>query len=227
MQILVVEDDKKIANLLRRGLLEESYAVDIAPDGEEAIYKFEVNEYDLIVLDRMLPKVNGLQVCKTIRKSNTSIPIIMLTAKTGIGDRIEGLDSGADDYLAKPFIFNELAARIRALLRRGKVATSTVLTVDDLSLDPAAREVFRGGKEITLTTKEYALLEYLLRNEGMALTRSQIIEHVWDYDYEGMSNIVETYIKYLRKKLQVNEKSKPLIQTIRGYGYMLRKPKDV
>lgn len=227
MQILVVEDDRKIANLLRRGLLEESYAVDIAYDGEEALDKYDINEYDLVILDRMLPKKNGLEVCKTIRLNNTGIPIIILTAKTEIEDRIEGLDSGADDYLAKPFSFNELTARIRALLRRGNKASSAILTIDDLSLNPATREVKRASSEIELTAKEYALLEYLMRNIGMVRSKSQIIEHVWDYSYEGMSNIVETYVKYLRKKLQVSDTTKPLIQTVRGIGYVMKDPKNV
>ena len=228
MQILVVEDEPKIANLLRRGLMEESYAVDIALDGEEALLKFETSEYDFVILDYMLPKINGVDVCRSIRRSNTSIPILMLTAKGEIDDRITGLDSGADDYMLKPFAFGELTARIRSLLRRGNTAKPTVLSICDLRLDPSTREVTRGTKKLSLTAKEYALLEYLLRNAGMSLSKRQILEHVWEYSYDGFSNIVETYVKYLRKKLHVTSDSSELIQTIRGYGYTMRlKDNDV
>jgi len=227
MQILVVEDELKIANLLRRGLLEESYAVDIAIDGEAALHKFEVNDYDLVILDRMLPKKNGLEVCRVMRSQNTDIPIVMLTAKGELEDKIAGLDSGADDYLTKPFAFGELTARIRALLRRGNSASPIVLQVDDLSLNPATRNVVRDGKNIPCTNREYALLEYLLRNEGISLSKTQILEHVWDYSYDGLSNIVETYIKYLRKKLRVTANSTPLIHTVRGYGYVLKTEKHL
>lgn len=222
MQILVVEDEPKIANLLRRGLLEEHYAVDIAIDGEEAVYKFEINSYDLIILDRLLPKVDGLEVCRKIRMKDTNIPVIMLTAKGETDDKIAGLDSGADDYITKPFAFGELTARIRALLRRGNNADPTTLKLKDLTLDPSTRLVTRANKEIYCTAREYALLEYLLRNQGMSLSKAQILDHVWDYNYEGLSNIVETYIKYLRKKLQVQPESEQLIHTIRGYGYAMK-----
>jgi len=222
MQILIVEDEPKIANLLRRGLLEERYAVDVAKDGEVAIDKFETSEYDLVILDRMLPKKDGLEVCRIIRSQNTDIPIIMLTAKGEVEDKIAGLDSGADDYLTKPFAFGELTARIRALLRRGNNADPAILILDDLQLNPAKREVTRNGKKIVCTAREYALLEYMLRNKGMSLSKTQILDHVWDYNYDGLSNIVETYIKYLRRKLQVEPSSAPLIHTIRGYGYVMK-----
>ena len=220
MQILVVEDEEKIANLLRRGLMEEHYAVDISKDGEEALYKQEINEYDCVVLDLMIPKVTGIEVCRTIRKTNTDIPILMLTAKDAIDDKIIGLDAGADDYVTKPFSFSELSARIRALLRRGKQADPVILSLDTLKLDPATRSAKRAGKNIVLTAREYALLEYFMRNPKVVLTKTQLIEHVWDYNYSGLSNIVETYVKYLRRKLKTSTKDKELIHTRRGSGYI-------
>jgi len=222
VQILIVEDEEKIANFLRRGLLEESYAVDIAGDGEDALYKFEINEYDLIILDLLIPKVDGISVCRKIREVNTSIPIIMLTAKDATGDKVKGLDAGADDYMTKPFSFSELSARVRALLRRGKKADPTILTIDNLSLDPATRTAKRGNKTIVLTTREYALLEYFMRNPDRVITKTELLEHVWDYNYDGLSNILETYVKYLRKKLKVHPDEKELIHTMRGSGYILR-----
>ena len=227
MQILVVEDEPKIAQLLRRGLIEERYAVDIAADGNEAVEKFEINEYDCVILDWLLPGQDGLSVCRAIRKQNTSVPILMLTAKSEVADKIAALDSGADDYLTKPFTFSELAARIRALLRRGSKADPVVLTVGDLSLDPSTRSATRSGQEIPLTAREYALLEYLMRNKNIALSKTQIIDHVWDYAYAGFSNIVETYVKYLRRKLQVSVDSQEVIHTMRGHGYMIKDPGHV
>lgn len=220
MQILIIEDEEKIANLLRKGLLEELYTVDVARDGEEALYKFEINEYDLIILDLMIPKVSGEEVCRTIRKTNTSLPILVLTAKDAIEDKIKSLDAGADDYVVKPFSFAEVTARIRALIRRNKKADPVVLTIDNLSLDPATKTATREGKQILLTAREYALLEYFMRNPNILLTKTQILEHVWDYNYDGFSNIVETYVKYLRKKLRTSSKDKELIHTRRGSGYM-------
>lgn len=220
MQILIVEDEEKIVNLLRRGLLEERYAVDIAQDGEEALYKFEINEYDLVLLDLMIPKVNGIEVCRKIRKINTSIPILMLTAKDAVEDKILGLDAGADDYVTKPFSFSELTARIRALLRRGKPADPAILFLDTLTLDPATKTAKRNGKSIILTAREYELLEYFMRHPKVVLTKTQLLEHVWDYNYEGLSNIVETYVKYLRKKLRTSPEDKELIHTRRGSGYI-------
>ena len=220
MQILIIEDEEKIVNLLRRGLLEERYTVDIARDGEEALYKFEINEYDLVLLDLMIPKVNGTKVCKEIRKTNTSIPILMLTAKDAVEDKIVGLDAGADDYVTKPFSFSELVARIRALLRRGKRADPVILSLDTLTLNPATKTAKRNGKNIVLTAREYELLEYFMRNQKVVLTKTRLLEHVWDYNYEGLSNIVETYVKYLRKKLRTAPEDKELIHTRRGSGYI-------
>ncbi len=222
MQILVVEDEIKIANILKRGLARERYAVDIAGDGQEALEKTEINTYDFIILDVMIPKINGFVVCKTLREKNIDTPILMLTAKDDIQDKIAGLDAGADDYVTKPFSIEEISARIRALMRRGKKQTSTTLSVGDLTLDPAAKIVKRDGKEIILTAREYALLEYFMRNKNIILSQSQIIEHVWDYQYEGMSNIVETYVKYLRKKLEISPKARELIKTFRGLGYKMQ-----
>lgn len=220
MQILIVEDEEKIANLLRKGLLEERFSVDVARDGEEALYKFEINDYDLIILDLMIPKVSGEEVCRTIRKTNTSLPILVLTAKNAVEDKVASLDAGADDYVTKPFSFAELSARVRALVRRSKKADPVVLTIDNLTLDPATKTAMRGGKQILLTAREYALLEYFMRNPDVLLTKTQLLEHVWDYNYDGFSNIVETYVKYLRKKLRISPNDKELIHTRRGSGYM-------
>jgi DNA-binding response OmpR family regulator len=222
MHILIVEDEEKIANFLRRGLMEESYVVDIAKSGEEALYKFEVNTYDCIILDIMIPKGDGMFVCRSIRTKNTHVPILILTAKYDVSDRVTGLDAGADDYVTKPFAYSELSARIRALIRRGKKADPVVLTIDNLTLNPATRTAQRGNKTITLTTREYALLEYLMRHQNQVITKTELLEHLWDYNYDGLSNIVETYIKYLRKKLHTNPQDKELIHTMRGSGYILK-----
>ncbi|MCL5771718.1 MAG: response regulator transcription factor [Actinobacteria bacterium] len=226
MQILIIEDEKKIADFLRRGLIEERYAADVAFDGEEALYKYNINEYDLIILDIMIPKIDGLTVCQKIRSNNSNIPILILTAKDSIEDKIKGLDSGADDYMTKPFSFSELSARIRALLRRGNKADPAILTIDDLVLNPATKVVKRKNKIIDLTAREYSLLEYFMRNQNIVLTKTKILEHVWDYSYDGLSNVIETYVKYLRKKLKVDGKAKELIHTIRGSGYILKAEKD-
>lgn len=224
MHLLIVEDEEKIANFLRRGFLEERYAVDIAKDGEEALYKFEINEYDCIILDVMIPKLDGISVCRKIREKSTGIPILLLTAKTAVEDKITGLDAGADDYVIKPFSFAELTARIRALVRRGKKADPVILTFDNLTLNPATKTATRGGKNIILTTREYALLEYLMRHPNTVITKTQLLEHIWDYNYEGFSNIVETYVKYLRKKLKTTPQEKEIIHTMRGSGYILKLP---
>lgn len=222
MQVLVVEDEGKIANILRKGLLIDLYNVDIANDGEEALEKISYNSYDFIILDVMLPKIDGLTVCREIRKKNTTIPILILTAKDDINDKIAGLDAGADDYVTKPFSYAEISARIRALLRRGNKADPVILSAADITLNPATKIVIRNKRTISLTAREFALLEYLMRNQNIVLTKSQILEHVWDYQYEGLSNIVETYIKYLRKKLKISKQSKEIIHTVRGTGYCLR-----
>ncbi len=222
MHILIVEDELKIANFLRRGLKEEHYAVDVAYDGEDALDKFEINAYDLILLDLMIPKIDGIAVCKKIRSLNTNIPILMLTAKDSVESKVAGLDAGADDYLTKPFSFAELSARVRALLRRGtRAGDHVVLEIDDLRLNPATKQVTRNNKSIALTAREFALLEYFMRNPNTVLTKTQLLEHVWDYSYDGLSNIVETYVKYLRKKLHLNAKAKELIHTRRGSGYIM------
>ena len=227
MQILIVEDEVKIAQLLRRGFLEECYQAEIAPDGEDALYKWSVNRYDLIVLDLMIPKTGGIEVCQTIRASDPGLPILMLTARDAVEDKIAGLDAGADDYVTKPFSFAELLARVRALLRRGKNASPAVLCFGDLSLDPATKQVARAGRPISLTAREFALLEYLMRYPNIVLTRTRLIEHVWDCNYDGLSNVVETYVKYLRKKLRTSASDPELIHTLRGSGYVLRPDGDV
>ncbi|MCL5746811.1 MAG: response regulator transcription factor [Patescibacteria group bacterium] len=222
MQIIIIEDEGKIANILKNGLLEESYNVDVAKDGEEALEKISINVYDFVILDLMIPKIDGLTVCKKIREKNTTVPILILTAKDDVADKIAGLDSGADDYVVKPFSFAEVSARIRALLRRGNKANPVVLTVADVSLNPATKTVTRNRKPISLTAREYALLEYFMHNANIMLSKTQLLEHVWDYQYEGLSNIVETYVKYIRKKLRISPQSKELIHTKRGIGYIMR-----
>ena len=220
MRILIVEDDKKVGAFLQKGLREEHYAVDICRDGQEALYCAQVNTYDVIILDIMLPGMDGFTICSKLRQSSILTPIIMLTAKDSLEDKITGLSDGADDYLTKPFSFEELLARIRALLRRNQDYKTSVLKVGDLELDPWWRKVTRSGRDIVLTGKEYALLEYLMRNRGRIVTQSMIIEHVWDMNYEGTSNIVNVYINHLRKKID-NGFEEKLIQTIRGHGYRI------
>jgi len=222
MRILIVEDEKKLAYALRRGLLEEHYALDLAFDGEEALEKADINEYDLIILDLLIPKIDGITVLKKIRKTNTGIPVIILTAKNSAEDKIAGLDEGADDYLTKPFSFAELSARIRALLRRANKADPPVLTADTLTLNPATRMAKRGNKVIMLTSREFALLEYFMRNPDQVLSETRILEHVWDTNYDGLSNVVATYVKYLRKKIRASPRDKELIHTLRGSGYIFK-----
>ena len=225
MRILIIEDEHKIATALKRGLEQENYAVDLAFDGKEG-FAFAITEpYDLIILDRMLPGVeDGIEICTAIRNKGLHTPILMLTAKDQIKDRVIGLNSGADDYLVKPFAFEEFLARVRALLRRPKNKLDPILSVEDLSLNTVTFEVSRGEENISLTTKEYALLEYLMRNPSRTLTKDAIISHVWDYDADILPNTVEVYIGYLRNKIDKPFKSKPqLIHTIRGFGYKLGK----
>jgi len=221
MYILIVEDEKKVAGFLKKGLQEERYTVDVAYDGEEALAQAEMNHYDLIILDIMLPKKDGMEVLNQLRAHRISTPILMLTAKDSLQDKVQGLDSGADDYLTKPFAFAELLARIRALLRRGKPASEVSLKAADLILDPAMHKVQRAGKPIELTSKEYALLEYLLRNKGQVLTRALISEHVWGYRFDTGTNIVDVYVNYLRNKID-SDFDKKLIHTVRGVGYALK-----
>lgn len=222
MRLLIVEDESKIAQFLRRGLNEEGFAVDTAHDGDEALELFGTNVYDTAVLDLLLPKVNGIEVCRQMRSKNVDIPILILTAKAQIEDKIAGFNAGADDYLTKPFSFEELVARIHALIRRGKSADPAVLSFDTLTLDPKTKTATRNGKNIILTTKEFALLEYFMRHPNTVISQSTFIEHVWDYNYEGFSNIVETYVKYLRKKLRTTLNERQLIHTMRGSGYILK-----
>ena len=221
MYILVVEDEKKVAGFLKKGLQEEHYTVDVAYNGEESLLLTEVNHYDLIILDIMLPKKDGMMVLKELRSKKISTPILMLTAKDSLEDKVHGLDSGADDYLTKPFAFAELLARIRSLLRRGTPKKTTELTADDLILDPVTHEVQRSGKIIELTNKEYALLEYFLHNKGRVLTRSLISENIWGYQFDTETNVVDVYVNYLRSKID-HGYDKKLIHTVRGVGYMLK-----
>jgi heavy metal response regulator len=224
MKLLIVEDDRKLSSFLEKGLKEEQFAVDVCRNGTDAVYWAQVNDYDVIILDIMLPGKDGIEVCRELRKKSITTPIIMLTAKDTVEDKINGLSEGADDYLTKPFSFAELLARIKALLRRSQEYKENTLKVNDLELDPWNRKVLRGGKEISLTGKEYALLEYLMRNQGRIVSKSMIIEHVWDMNYEGLSNVVNVYINHLRKKVDKNFKNK-LIQTVRGYGYKIDEDK--
>jgi len=225
MIILVVEDEKKIAAFVKRALEMEKYTVELAGSGEEAIEKAEVNDYDLIVLDVMLPGIDGFEVCKKIRKLKISSPVIMLTAKTQVLDRIKGLDSGADDYLTKPFSITELLARIRSLLRRGKKTVTFKLKISDLTLDPKSHEVCRGKKCLVLTAKEYKILDFLMRREDEVCTRNMIGEHVWGYNFNPLSNVIDAHLSNLRRK--VDDKNKiQLIETVRSGGYKIRNIKS-
>jgi len=221
MRILVIEDEQKVANFIKRGLKEEGYSVDVAYDGEEGYLLAKDNEYDVIILDIMLPKMDGITLCKKLRAEKIFTPILMLTAKDSVKDKVVGLDSGANDYLTKPFSFEELLARIRVLLRKDQTATPTKLKVDDLVLDLLTHKVSRAGKEIPLTNKEYALLEYLMRNAGSIVTRTMISEHVWDINFDTFTNVIDVYVNYLRNKIDKGYKKK-LIHTIRGRGYMIK-----
>ena len=221
MRLLVAEDDVKMVSLLKRGLEEEGYAVDVARAGDEALWAATENPYDAILLDVMLLQIDGLEVCRRLRATNRWAPVLMLTARDGVHDRVAGLDAGADDYLTKPFSFSELLARLRALLRRGPNERPAVLTAADLALDPATKRVTRGEFGIDLTPKEFALLEFFMRHPGEVLTRTRIIEHVWDFAYEGDSNVVDVYVRYLREKVD-RPFGRRSIDTVRGSGYRLR-----
>jgi DNA-binding response OmpR family regulator len=224
MRILVVEDEIKVASFIRRALEEESYAVDVCGDGMQGLEMArEANDgrYDLLILDVMLPGLSGLEVLKTLRKESISVPVLILTARSQVDQKVKGLDAGADDYLTKPFAIEELLARVRVLLRRGTGEAAGILQVDDLILNPATREVTRGGRRIELTTKEYALLEYLLRNAGRVLTRPMISEHVWNLDFDTFTNVIDVYVNYLRNKID-RGRDRKLIHTVRGTGYVLR-----
>ncbi len=222
MRVLIIEDEHKIANALRQGLSQEKYAVDVEYDGDGGLGAALSEPYDLMIIDRMLPgNVDGLQICREVREKGIHTPIIFLTAKDQIRDRVTGLDAGADDYLVKPFSFEELLARVRALLRRPKESVGTVLQVEDLSLDTVSYDVNRAGKPIRLSTKEFALLEYLMRNNNRVLSKDTIIAHVWDFDADILPNTVEVYVGYLRNKVDKPFKNQPLIHTLRGFGYKL------
>jgi two-component system OmpR family response regulator len=221
MRVLVVEDETKMAGLLKRGLEEEGYAVDVLRTGTGALWAGAENPYDAIVLDVMLPDLDGFEVCRQLRSAGHWAPVLMLTARSAVPDRVAGLDAGADDYLSKPFTFSELFARLRALVRRGAHARPAVLRTGDLALDPATRRVTRGAVVVELTAKELALLEFFMRRPGEVLTRSQIIEHVWDFGYDGDSNVVDVYVRYLREKID-RPFRRDTIETVRGSGYRLR-----
>ena len=221
MRILVADDDRRLTSIIKRGLLEEAYAVDVAYDGEESEYLAEVNPYDLIILDIMMPKKDGIEVCQELRAKNINTPILMLTARDAVEDRVKGLDAGADDYLVKPFAFNELLARVRALLRREGTTKSPELRVGDLVLNTLTREVWRGQRAIELTTKEYVILEYFMHHPNVVVTRRMLEEHAWDYDFDSLSNLIDVYIRRLRRKIDT-EGGRSVIQTVRGAGYRLR-----
>ena len=221
MRLLVVEDEKKVARFINKGLEEEGYAVDLAFNGEEGLAMALDRVHDLIILDIALPKMDGLQVLKNLREKKVPTPVLLLTVRAAIEDKVLGLDSGADDYLTKPFAFEELLARIRALLRRVAEAGPPLLQVEDLVLDPARRLATRGGERIDLTSKEFALLEYLMRNAGRVLSRAMISEHVWDYDFDTETNVIDVYVNYLRRKID-SGREKKMIHTVRGSGYVLK-----
>jgi two-component system copper resistance phosphate regulon response regulator CusR len=223
MRILVVDDEKKIANFIERGLKENHYVVDVARDSENALMTAEINPYDLIILDIMLPGKDGITVCKELRKNKVSTPVLMLTARDSTRDKVRGLDAGADDYLTKPFAFDELLARVRALLRRETKEKNTILKVSDLELNQLTREVKRQGKPIILTSKEYALLEYFMLNPNQIITRTMISEHVWEESFDSFTNVIDVYVKHLRDKVDKGFQVQ-LIQTVRGAGYILKEP---
>ncbi|MEA2233433.1 MAG: two-component system, OmpR family, response regulator [Solirubrobacteraceae bacterium] len=221
MRVLIVEDEVKMASLIRRGLREEGLSADVAIKGEDALWMAGSTDYDVIVLDVMLPGIDGFETCRRLRGDGVWTPVLMLTARDGVEDRVAGLDGGADDYLTKPFSFAELLARLRALSRRGSVERPSVLAVGNLRLDPATRQVWRGDAEISLSSKEFAILETFMRRPGEVLSRYQLLEHAWDYEYENRSNVVDVYVRYLREKVD-----RPFdvtsIETVRGAGYRLR-----
>ena len=221
MRVLIVEDEPKLATFIEQGLIEESFAVDTAADGETALDLARVNPYDVVILDILLPGIDGFAVCRSLRQRQVDTPILMLSARGMVEDRVKGLNTGADDYLTKPFAFSELIARVRALLRRRTPSVGTVLKVGDLMLDPASRRVRRGDRRIDLTQKEFALLDYLMRNAGQALTRTMIAEHVWDFSWDRLTNVIDVYINHLRKKIERPGEAR-LIHAVRGVGYMIR-----
>jgi two-component system OmpR family response regulator len=220
VRVLLVEDELKLARAVRRGLQQEGYAVDVAATGNDGLHLATEVRYDAVVLDVMLPGLDGFEVCRRMRAGGRWAPVLMLTARDGIADRVAGLDVGADDYLVKPFAFRELLARLRALVRRGGGERPVVLVAGDLRLDPAAHTVARAGRQVELSAREFALLEFFMRHPGEVVSRTQILEHVWDFNYEGLSNVVDVYIGYLRRKLELPF-GRPLLRTVRGVGYAL------
>src|SRR5580704_990945 len=221
MRILVVEDEKRIADFIARGLKEEHYAVDIAYDGEQGLYLAEINPYDLMIFDIMLPKYEGVDMCRQLRAKKVNTPILMLTARAAVRDKVTGLNAGADDYLTKPFSFEELLARVKVLLRRPTTNKTSVLKVADLELNQLNHEVKRTGKQMVLTAKEFALLEYLMLNSGQVISRSMISEHVWNEQFDSMTNVIDVHIRNLRNKIDSGS-NKKLIHTLRGSGYILK-----
>jgi two-component system OmpR family response regulator len=221
MRVLVVEDELRMASLIRRGLVKEGLAADIAPNGEEALVSARASDYDAIVLDVMLPGINGFETCRRLREGGVWAPVLMLTARDSVEDRVAGLDTGADDYLVKPFAFAELLARLRALARRGDSERPAVLSLGDLRLDPATREVWRGDTEIQLSPKEFSLLETFMRRPGQVLSRLHLLEHAWDFAYENRSNVVDVYIRHLRRKID-EPFGRHTLETVRGAGYRVR-----
>ena len=221
MRVLIVEDELKMAGLVRRGLVEDGHAADVAGSGEDAVWMAQAHTYDAIVLDVMLPGLSGFETCRRLRNEGVWAPVLMLTARDGVQDRVAGLDAGADDYLTKPFSFAELLARLRALVRRGGVERPTEMRVGSLRLDPAARRAWRGEHELSLSPKEFALLETFMRRPGQVLTRLQLLEHAWDFAYENRSNVVDVYVRYLRGKID-RPFGATSLETVRGVGYRLR-----
>ena len=220
MRILIIEDERRLNNIIKKGLIEAGFAVDQVFDGEEGQYLAESESYDLIILDIMLPKINGVDLCRELREKNITTPVLMLTAKSSTEDKVAGLDSGADDYLTKPFSFIELRSRIQALIRRSHQETAPILKAEDLELDPLKHLVKRGQKSVKLTPKEFAILELLLRRQDEVVSRTMLIEHVWDYNFDGLSNVVDVFVGSLRKKINSGAKIK-LIQTLHGVGYKI------
>ena len=225
MRILVAEDERKVASFIKRGLEAAHYSVDVEYDGAAGLNRVLESSYDLVILDVMLPKLDGLTVMKELRRRGSKVPVLLLTARVTVADKVMGLDLGADDYLTKPFAFEELLARVRALLRRGPAASAPMLTIADLRLDPVTREVMRGSTLIELTAKEYALLEFLLRRQGQILSRAIIAQHVWGIDYDTFTNVIDVYVNYLRKKIDAGFEPK-LLHTVRGVGYVLKEERS-
>ena len=220
MRILLIEDEKKLSQVIKKGLTEQGFAVDVAYDGEEGLYLAEEESYDAIILDVMLPKIDGVEVCRKLREKKIGTPILMLTAKTQVKDRVSGLEVGADDYLTKPFAFAELKARIQALMRRAFKQPETVIKIDSLEINPTKHLVKRGNQIISLTPKEFAILEYLVRYRDRVVTRTQIMEHTWDYNFESLSNVIDVFIATLRRKIDKGQ-GKKIIHTVHGVGYKL------